>query len=91
VVEAEPVGDAQHLPADLVRGEGGDESGGVAGGAEPPFDPAQPVGPAGQALVDDKVGQRRGGGVQGGAQRCRAGAGPGQRGPALRAGIRTPG
>jgi len=55
-VEAQPVGHAQHLPADLVGGKGRDQSGGVAGGAELPFDPAQPVGPAGQPLVDDKVG-----------------------------------
>src|SRR5450759_1588769 len=71
-VEAEPVGDAQHLPADLVGGKGGDQPAGVAGGAELPLDPAQPVGPAGQPLVDDEVGQRFGGAVQGGAQRVRA-------------------
>src|SRR5664279_3284591 len=71
-VETEPVGDAQHLPADLVRGEGGDQSGGVAGGAELPFDPVQPVGPGGQPLVYDEVRQRCGGAVQGGAQRRRS-------------------
>jgi hypothetical protein len=57
-VEAEPVGDAQHLPVDLVGGKGRDLPGGVAGGAELPFDPVQPVGPAGQPLVDDEVRQR---------------------------------
>jgi hypothetical protein len=51
VIEAEPVGDAQHLPADLVGGKGRDQPGGVAGGAELPLDPVQPVGPAGQPLV----------------------------------------
>jgi hypothetical protein len=58
-VEVESVGRAQHLPADLVRGEGGDQSGGVADGTDPPLGPSQPVGPAGQPVVDDEVDQRR--------------------------------
>src|SRR5664280_2867598 len=68
VVQADALGHPQHLPPDLPRRQGGDDGGGVAGGTYPAFGPVQPVGPAGQPVVDDEIGQRPGG-VQGGPQR----------------------
>jgi hypothetical protein len=68
VVQVDPFGHPRNLPADLVGRQGGDDGGGVPGGADPAFGPVQPVGPAGQPVVDDEVSQRRGG-VQGRTQR----------------------
>src|SRR5450759_3524306 len=71
MIQAEPVGHPQDLPADLIRRQGGDESGGVPGGANSTLRPVQPVGPAGNPVVDDEIGQRWRG-LQGAPQRVGA-------------------
>ncbi len=57
-VEAEPVGEAGHLRADVFGWEGGEKVGGVAGGADASFGPVEPAGPGGEPFVDDQLGER---------------------------------
>ncbi len=69
VLELEMVGDSQDLGADMLGREGGNELGGVLRGTDLPFGPAEAVGPAVEALVDEQV--REGcGGVQRHAERA---------------------